>query len=42
MQTFEDRLSKPRILAFHIVGKLASEIKAADMSNLQAVIYWVS
>ena len=34
-----DRLSKPGILASHIGGTLAREIKAAEMSRLQAVIY---
>ena len=36
-----ERLSKPGILAPNIGGKLAREIKAADMSSLQAVIYRV-
>ena len=38
-QSFEDRLSKPSILASHIGGKLARELKAADINSLQAVIY---
>ena len=29
-------------LAVAIAGKYAREVKAADMSNTQAVIYWVS
>ena len=33
-----DRLSKPGILASDIGGKLARELKSADMNNLQAVI----
>ena len=28
-----------RLKASHIGGKLASEVKAADINNLQAVIY---
>ena len=36
---FEDRLSKPSILAFHFGVKLARGLKAADMNSLQAVIY---
>ena len=31
-----------RLEASHIGGKLAREVKAADMNNLQAVIYRVS
>ena len=40
-KSFEDRLSKPSFLASHIGGKLACEVKvkAANMNNLQAVIY---
>ena len=34
-----DRLSKPSFLASYIGGKLACELKAADMSSPQAVIY---
>ena len=36
---FEDRLSKPCILAPHIGVKLARELKIADMNSLQAAIY---
>ena len=40
-QSSEDSLSKPSFLASHIGGKLARELKAADMNSPQTAIYWV-